>query len=241
MKLSTSPFIIIALGGSLVSPHVVEKGPLDVLFLRRFRKFLLKELSKGRRFCLIVGGGKIARQYQKAAGKVVSVPPEDLDWIGIHAIRLNAHLLRTIFAKEAHPVVIDHDPSEKEVKTLNASHAQLFIASGWRPGWSTDYVAVRLAQLVGAKEVIIAGDTAFVHEKDPRKFPLAKPVHSISWERYARLIPRKWKPGLSLPVDPVATKLAGSIGLKAKILKGNDLKNFAKAIEGKPFTGTLIQ
>ena len=35
------------------------------------------------------------------------VTDEDKDWIGIHATRLNAHLLRTIFRDVADPVVID--------------------------------------------------------------------------------------------------------------------------------------
>ena len=35
---------------------------------------------------------------------------EDLDWLGIHVTRLNAHLLRTVFQDIAHPRVIsDYD------------------------------------------------------------------------------------------------------------------------------------
>ncbi len=231
-------FTVIALGGSLVAPHGAEQGIVSSTFLKRFRAFLLKELAKKRRFCLVIGGGKITRLYQKAASKVVSVPGEDLDWIGVHATRLNAHLIRTIFYKEAYPVIIDHDPTQKEADALQ--NHNLVIASGWRPGWSTDYVAVRLAEKLHGKKVIIAGDTQFVHEKDPRKFPSAKPVKQISWSAYQRIIPKKWTPGLSLPVDPVATRLAKKIGLEAKILKGSNLESFARAIAGKPFTGTLI-
>lgn len=234
-------FIVIALGGSLIAPRSIEQKVIDTGFLKRFRTFLLHELSRKQRFCLVTGGGKITRQYQQAARKVVAVPPRDLDWIGVHATRLNAHLIRTIFHKEAYPVIVDHDPTQKEANELLLQNRNLLIASGWRPGWSTDYVAVRLAQKLHGKEVIIAGDTSFVHEKDPKKFPLAEPLKEISWPAYQRLIPKQWSPGLSLPVDPVATQLAKTIGLQAKILRGSDLKNFAKAIAGKPFTGTLIE
>lgn len=239
MSISNS-FTVIALGGSLVAPHGAEQGIVNSKFLKRFRVFLLKELGRKRRFCLVIGGGKITRLYQKAASRVVSVPGEDLDWIGVHATRLNAHLIRTIFYKEAYPVIVDHDPTQKEADALRSQGRNLVIASGWRPGWSTDYVAVRLAEKLHGKEVIIAGDTQFVCEKDPRKFPSAKPVKHMSWSAYQRIIPKKWSPGLSLPVDPVATRLAKKIGLVAKILKGSNLESFAKAIEGKPFTGTLI-
>ncbi|MDO8470697.1 MAG: UMP kinase [bacterium] len=234
-------FIVIALGGSLIAPRGIEHGVIDIGFLKRFRSFLLRELRRKRRFCLVIGGGKITRQYQHAASKVVSVPSEDLDWIGVHATRLNAHLLRTIFYKEAYPVIVDHDPTQQEADALFFQNRNLIIASGWKPGWSTDYVTVRLAQKLRGKEVIIAGDTSFVYDKDPKKFPSAKPVKEISWPAYAKLIPKKWSPGLSSPVDPVATQFAKTIGLKAKILKGSDLKNFGKAIKGEPFVGTLIE
>ena len=128
-------YIVIHLGGSLVVPHISDDGGMDVPFLKKFRAFLAKELKSGKRFIIIIGGGKTARAYQKVASKVVSIRDWDLDWLGIHATRLNAHFLRTIFEKEAYPVVIDHDPNEEEVAVLKASNKKLFFASGWRPGW----------------------------------------------------------------------------------------------------------
>ena len=233
-------YTVIHLGGSLVVPHITDEGGMDILFLRKFRSFLAKELRGKNRFIIIIGGGKTARAYQKVASQVVNITDWDLDWLGIHATRLNAHFLRTIFEKEAYPVVIDHDPNEEEVAVLKASNKKLFFASGWRPGWSTDYIAIRLAQKFGAKEVIIAKDTPYVYTKDPRKDVNAKPIKTISWKAYKNIIPKKWSPGLSSPVDPVATRLAEKLGIKAKILQGKNLQNFEKAIEGKPFLGTLI-
>ena len=234
-------YTIIHLGGSIVVPHISDEGGMNIHFLQRFREFVRKELTKGRRFVIVIGGGKTARAYQKAATLLVDIKKEDLDWLGIHAIRINAHLLRTVFYKEAYPWVVDHDPSAPEVHTLKRAKQNLFIASGWTPGWSTDYIAVRLAQKFGAKEVIIAKDTPFVYDSDPKKNSKAKPIKKISWKAYKKLIPSKWIPGLSSPVDPVATRLAEKLGITAKILAGKDLLNFQKAIEGKPFEGTIIQ
>lgn len=233
-------YTVIHLGGSLVVPHISDEGGMDVLFLQKFRRFLTRELKKSHSFIIVVGGGKTARAYQKAALKVVKTKDWDLDWFGIHATRLNAHLLRTVFEKEAYPVVIDHDPNEEEVEVLKASNKKLFFASGWRPGWSTDYIAVRLAEKFGAKDVIIAKDTPFVYTKDPRKDKDAKPIKRILWKEYKKIIPRSWSPGLSTPVDPIATGLAEKLGIEAKILHGKDLKNFQKAVEGKSFVGTII-
>src|SRR3989338_9713985 len=148
-------YTVIHLGGSLIVPHITDDGGMDILFLKKFLGFLRKELKKSHSFIIVIGGGKTARAYQKVASSVVNIIDCDLDWLGIHATRMNAHFLRTIFEKEAYPVVIDHDPNEEEVAVLKASNKKLFFASGWRPGWSTDYIAVRLAGRFGANEMII--------------------------------------------------------------------------------------
>lgn len=221
-------------------PHISDDGGINVSFLKKFLKFLRSQLKRGKRFIIVIGGGRTARAYQKSAAYVGKVSDWDLDWLGIHTTRLNAHFLRTIFVKEAYPVVIDHDPVEEEIETMKASNRRLFFASGWRPGWSTDYIAVRLAEKFGSKNVIIAKDTPFVYDSDPKKNSKAKPIKKISWSGYKKLIPRKWSPGLSSPVDPVATRLAEKHKIAAKVLRGSDLKSFQNAIAGKPFTGTLI-
>lgn len=233
-------YIVIHLGGSIVVPHISDEGGMNIPFLKDFQKFIREQIKTGKRLIIVIGGGKTARAYQQGASAVTKISDWDLDWIGIHATRLNAHLLRTIFAKEAYPVVIDHDPLEEEVQMLKSSSKKLFFASGWRPGWSTDYIAVRLAEKFGAKSVIIAKDTPFVYTKDPKKFKDAKPVTEISWKDYKKLIPATWVPGLSSPVDPVATRLAQESGIVAKILGGHNLASFKNALEDKAFEGTLI-
>jgi uridylate kinase len=218
-----SQITVIALGGSLIVPHLSDDGGIDVEFLKKFRRFVLDEINPpaggGRRFVIVAGGGKTCRVYQKAAGKVVKIKSDDLDWIGIASTKLNAELLRVLF----------QDAGEK-----------VLVEGGLKPGWSTDYIAVYLAQKHEAKEVIIAGDTPYVYEKDPRKFPKAKALPELSWAEYEKLIPKKWSPGLSSPVDPIATKLAKKLKLQVKVLKGTDLANFKKAVEGKKFKGTII-
>mgnify|MGYP001614073181 CR=1 FL=1 len=233
-------YTVIHLGGSIVVPHISDTGGMNIPFLRRFRGFLREEIKKGRKFVIVVGGGKTARAYQKAASQLVGVRKDDLDWLGIHAIRINAHLLRTIFYKEAYSVIIDHDPSREEVEEMRRSKKNLFFASGWTPGWSTDYIAVELARKFGVQEVIIAKDTPFVYDRDPGKYSDAKPMQALSWKEYKKLIPKTWSPGLSSPVDPVATRLAEKLAMTAKILSGKDFKSLKAAIEGEQFRGTLI-
>src|SRR3989338_5975153 len=171
-------YTVIHLGGSLIVPHITDDGGMDILFLKKFLGFLRKELKKSHSFIIVIGGGKTARAYQKVASSVVNITDWDLDWLCINCMRMSAHFLSNIFEKEAYPVVIDHDPNEEEVAVLKASNKKLFFASGWRPGWSTDYIAVRLAGKFGAKDVIIAKDTPFVYTKDPRTNGDAKPIRT---------------------------------------------------------------
>ena len=223
----TKETVIISLGGSIV---VQDKINTD--FLKKFRSLILKHLPT-KRFFIIIGGGKTAREYQNAALEVSGVDDEDRDWIGIHATRLNAHLLRTIFKEHAYPKVVK-DPTEKI-----SFKESIAIAAGWKPGFSTDYDAVLIAKNHGAKTIINVTNTDFVYDKDPKKSPEAKPIKSISWKAFRKIAGNKWSPGLSSPFDPVASKLAEKLKMKV-IITGPDLENLEKIIEEKEFRGTTI-
>src|SRR3989338_6253994 len=101
--------IIVSLGGSLVVPN----GGIDEKFLSEFNTFIRRKIAAGWRFFIVVGGGATARHYIEGARDIVGkITDWDLDWLGIHATRLNAHLIRTIFRDIAHPRVI-HNYSKK--------------------------------------------------------------------------------------------------------------------------------
>lgn len=231
-----SKAIVVALGGSIMHPDKI-----DTAFLKNFRKFILKWIRRGKKFIIIAGGGSVARDYQKAANAVIKLSNEDKDWIGIHATRLNAHLLRTIFFKEADPVVVDSRSKIKFLRSkFHAPRYKILIASGWRPGWSTDYISLKIADSLKIKEAIIAGSPAFVYTYDPKKHKNARPIKKLFWSEYRKLIPSKWVPGSHSPVDPIGARLAGSRRLAAIVIKGTDLKNFDNLLAGKEFRGTII-
>ena len=229
MKHQFNNTVVIALGGSIVHPDGI-----DAAYLKKFKAFLAPFMKKGAKFVIVIGGGTLSRRFQEAAGKVSRVTDEDKDWLGIHATRLNAHLLRTIFRDEADPVV--WDAREK----IERPKYPITIASGWRPGWSTDYVAIRIAADLGAGEAIIAGKPSHVYEADPATHPRAKRFDALGWRDYRRLVPRAWKPGLHAPVDPVGAALGAKEGVKAIIMDGRDLPNFRALLNGKEFEGTII-
>lgn len=227
---SSAP-IVISLGGSLVAPPT----GINTDFLKAFRSLITEEVKKGKRFILIIGGGATARVYMHAAKEVVPLEEEDMDWLGIHATRINAHLLRTVFRDLAHPVVCK-DPRRKMQWT-----SEILIGAGWRPGWSTDYIAARLAYLYKAEQIINLTNIERVYDKDPGKHVDAVPFDHIEWKEFRKIVGTKWSPGLNAPFDPIASTFAAKHELKVIIAKGTDLMNLKKILEGKSFLGTTIE
>lgn len=225
---------VLSLGGSLVVPN----GGIDTEFLMAFNKFIRHQVSEyNRRFFLVVGGGATAGQYINAGKTVVGseLTNEDLDWLGIHSTRLNAQLVRTIFRDIADPRVIKH------YEIILKVDRPVVIAAGWKPGWSTDYDAVTLCQDYGVPDILNLSNIDKVFDKDPKKFPDAKPIDEISWKEYRKMVGDEWSPRLNLPFDPIASKLADELKLTVKILNGKNLDNLARALDGKPFVGTTIK
>jgi len=227
---------IISLGGSLIVPQ----SGIDYKFLKKFRELILKEIKKGNKFFIVTGGGDTARKYIRGANKIVRVKDEDCDWLGIHATRLNAHLIRTIFRKSAHSEIITN-PTVKLKQPLKNKVSELVVASGFRPGNSSDYVATLLAEKYNVKNVINLSNIDYVYDKDPKKFKTAKKLKEINWRDFRKIVGSKWSPGLSGPFDPIASKKAQDLELKVAIMNGKKLKNLENYIEGKGFKGTIIQ
>lgn len=227
----TKETVVISVGGSLIVP-----GEIDTTFLKKFKKFILEEIELGRHFVIITGGGKICRKYQQAASRVSTLAPNDLDWLGIHATRLNGHLLRTIFRDIAHPVMITNPDAVQDVP----KSAKLIVAAGYRPGASTDLRAVQIASHVGAKSVINLSNIDYAYTKDPNKYKNAEKIKESSWPAFRALLPKDWDPGLNSPFDPIAAREAEKLGLEVAIINGARLGEVKKYLGGKKFVGTVV-
>ncbi len=224
--------IIISVGGGLIVPN----GGIDSNFLKKLNVFIRSQVKQGKRFFLVAGGGRTARHYRDAGKAVVGdMTDEDLDWLGIHATHLNGQLLRTIFQDIANPRIIQNYD-----KKLTNWKEPIVIAAGWKPGWSTDYCAVKLAEEYGANLVINLSNIDWVYTKDPRVHPDALPIKKLTWIEMEDLVGHKWIPGLNAPFDPIAAQLAKKNDLTVIVTNGNDFKNFENILEFDSFKGTVI-
>ncbi len=228
----TQETVVMSVGGSLIVPDQI-----DTKFLTGLKTLIEHQIATfGRHFIIIAGGGKTARRYQDAAGKVSELDPEDLDWMGIHATRLNGHLLRTIFRDIAHPVMITNPDEIIDVP----KKTPLVIAAGYRPGASTDLRAVQIAKHRGATKLMNLSNIDYVYTADPRTDLGAKQIESITWHEFMKLIPHEWNPGLSTPFDPVAAREAEAAHIEVVIINGEKPNEVEKYLNGEAFVGTRI-
>jgi len=227
--------VVISVGGSLIVPN----GGINTKFLSHLNDFVRNQLAQNhkRQFFLVIGGGYTARHYIEAGRKVIGheLSNDDLDWLGIHGTRLNAHLVRTIFRDIAHPNIIKHYNSTEPIKE------PVVVASGWKPGRSTDYCAILLCESYNVKTVINLSNIPQLFDRDPAKFTDAKPIKHIAWTDFRKMFGEKWSPGLNAPFDPIAAKKAQEMKLKVAILSGSDFNNIRRYFDNKEFIGTIVE
>lgn len=225
--------IVLSIGGSVIYPD----AGINTHYLTRLNK-LVRNLIKDKtvRVVLFTGGGHVAREYQYCAERVIGkVRNEDLNWLGVHSTRLNAHLMRTIFHDVAYPKVL-----ARYDKVPSFGEHQVVICAAWLPGASTDFDMVNLAKVMKIKKVYSLINVAGIYTRDPKIFSDAQLVKSMNWADYREMIGDWWNPKRQVPFDPFASKLAEDQGLKVYFVEGKNLDNLQRALNNQDFVGTII-
>ncbi len=222
---------VLSLGGSIVAP---EQPDID--FLTRFRDTVRTHISAtGDHVVMVVGGGGPARAYQKAYREM---EPDwehpEADWIGIAATRLNAQLLAALFLEEC------RDPMVTDPTVVNGMSGSVLVGAGWKPGFSTDYDAVLLAEQFGADTMVNLSNVAQIYSADPKVDPNARPLERVTWAEFRKLVGDDWTPGSNLPFDPVATRKAAELGLRVIAAGGRNIENLSRILRRQSFFGTTI-
>ena len=223
---------VISLGGSIIVPDKVDSN-----FLLAFRAAILEYLERkpDSRLILVCGGGGPAREYQRAYRAVIPEADADiLDWIGIAATRLNAELLKHLFRDVCLEQVIT-DPT-----AVSVFPGRILVAAGWKPGFSTDYDAVLLAERFQADTLLNLSNITKVYTADPKTDPDAKCLDAVSWKEFQKLVGDTWTPGINVPFDPVATEKAAQIKLQVIVAGGRNIDNLKKILYDEKFAGTII-
>jgi uridylate kinase len=218
--------IVFSVGGSLVCPDEI-----DIDFIKRFCSFI-GGISSKHRIAIVVGGGRLARKYIQAAEKFTK-SREILDYFGIKATYLNAMLVAAALGAKGEYVW--------SVSKSDLQGKKIVVTGGTTPGHSTDAVAAEIAVMMKADLLVNASNIKGVFEEDPRKNPKARMLKEITAGRLLGIISKlPQTPGKYALIDKLAVKTIRKHKIKTLILDGRNLSNLKKAIEGKRFSGTLI-
>ena len=200
---------------------MIVPDTIDTDFITNLKEFVIHQTThSGRRFIIIPGGGKTARNYVDALRAFTS-DDTALDRLGIDACTLNGALLSEVFG-DIGGVLVRPDPELYE------------------PGASSDRASVRTAIKHNAHKTVNLSNISHVYTADPRTDKNAKKITRITWADFRQLIPTDFTPNLSSPFDPEAAKLAEKHQIEVATIHGHNLEALAQYLAGEEFEGTLI-
>lgn len=221
--------VVISLGGSMVN----GTGTPDAQFLKR-----LKPLLKGKeKIGVVVGGGKVAREYVKAASNF-SQNQFWLDTLAVKATRLNAALVAQALGEEACPTVFRDFERAAEASRKH----RIIVMGGTIPGITTDTDSILLAEALGAERLINLSAVDGIYDSDPKTNLKAKKFKRLTHEELLALASKSDKrtAGTNFIFDIVACKLAARSKLELHFIGEKNLKDLPGALEGKAHGGTIV-
>jgi uridylate kinase len=215
--------VVISLGGSVIVPDSI-----DYNLLKQFKKVVSADKRK---FVIVAGGGKVARNYISAL-KNEGASNSMQDLIGIEITRLNAKLVAGVLNL---PFKI---PETCQQAKQQWKKQRIVVSGGFRPGITTDGVGAEIAKAIGAKTFINYTNVDGVYTKDP-KLKGAKFIPEISYSQFNKMLAGvKEGPGMHFILDKHAAKIVEQNKIKVIILSGMD--NLKAYLEGRKFKGTVI-
>jgi len=222
--------IVISIGGSIVS-----KEKINVEYIKKVSE-IIRKASHNYKLGLVVGGGRLAREYIKAA-KELTQNAYILDQIGITSTRLNAMLFLANLSDIAYPKIAD--TIDEAIEYLESSN--VVIMGGTEPGHTTDAVAALLAERANAERLIIATNVDGIYDKDPKKFPDAKKLEKLTFNELIKIVMSiEYTPGVNAVIDHLAAMIIARSKIKTYVIFGEDLEELEKAIYGKDVKGSVI-
>ncbi len=220
----------VSIGGSII----VDDKP-NTAMIAKVANSITSLFNEGYRFAIVVGGGKVCRNYVSAA-KAMGANNFFLDEIGIAVTRINASLV--IHALEnAYPKVMTKIDEAGNV----IDSGKIPVFGGMLPGLTTDAVGALLAESLDASFVNLS-NTDGIYSSDPLENPRAKFYPKMSYERLVSLLTLAGsKPSQNLIFDLPAALILQRSKIRGLFLNGNNLENFEAAIRGQDFKGTIVR
>jgi uridylate kinase len=204
--------LVIKIGGSVIASPL---EPERILWYSRILRTLKEE---GHEIVVVVGGGKVAREFISIADKM-GLTDTDKDEIAILVSRLNAQLL----ARSLHELSSKDIPSTMGQVEKLLKAGKIVVMGGLKPGITTDTVAAIVLESIKSKILVKATDQDGIYDMDPSKFPNAKKLERLTYDDLHRIVTQEThKPGMHEILDPKSIRILEK--QKARVIVINGLK-----------------
>ena len=224
--------IVIALGGSILLPS------LQAHAIHAYVP-IISELSTKAQLYIVVGGGKIAREYISTA-RAVGADEATADEVGIAITRINATLLIAALGDGAYPLV----PQTYHQALSYGCSGKVIVMGGIVPGQTTDAVSAVLAERIGASILVNATSVDGIYSADPHNPAYAKTAvryDTITTAQLLEIVQQgSMHAGSNNVMDLVAVKMIDRCKMPLVVLDGRDPQNVLSALQTGIFTGTVV-
>jgi len=222
--------IVLRIGGSVVA------SPVDPKLISKYVNVLRELKKRGHEVVVVVGGGKLAREFIETAKKL-ELEEKDQDEIAISVSRIFAQLfLKKLEERGCTTVPLTLNNA---IECLNKK--KIVVMGGLKPGMTTDTVAALLAERINADLLVKATDQEGIYNKDPKKYEDAVKLDRLSFEDLSTVLAEnKHKAGIHQILDPEAVKILKRKRVKIFVFNGFKPDNVLSVVEGK-HVGTLIE
>lgn len=202
-----------------------------------YARVLERLWHEGYRIAVVVGGGRIAREYI-SAGRKLGLSEAMLDLMGIATTRLNAMLFTVILNDLAYQGV----PRSLDEFLEAWSTEKIVVCGGFQPGQSTNAVSALIAEAIGAKLLVNATTVQGLYTKDPKIHPDAQLIKEATVEEAYRILTgeQHYLAGGYELMDPLSLMIVKRGKIIVKIVYGGDPENVYRAVKGEN-PGTTIK
>jgi len=210
-------------------------SPLNPALMNRYAELLQDLKRQGHVVAAVVGGGSVSRELIRTA-KAMGLSEPYRDEVAISISRVMAQLLALRLGRVGSLTV----PTTIEDAAGLLEKGKIVVMGGLKPGMTTDAVAALLADRVNADLLVKATDQEGIYNRDPRKFPDARKLDSLSFDDLSKLFEAdKHRAGIHQIVDPEAVRILQRRRIKTLIVNGFKPENVLLAVRGER-VGTVI-
>ncbi|VVB59137.1 Uridylate kinase [uncultured archaeon] len=220
--------LVISLGGSLLTRDFSTSG------VKKYIDVLKKISEKTEQLVVVVGGGKICREYQ-AIARELGATREMQDYIGIKSTQFNASLVASAFAGYS-----EIPNNEKELKSALKNN-KVVVAGGFKGGQSTDAAAAFSAKKIKADLLINASNVDGVYDSNPAENKNAKKIPRLSYSELKQILSKNAQlPGQYGLFDLRAVEIISSAKIKTAFIDGTDAEEIYRAAFGE-HKGSVVE